>query len=176
VSHMDALYPWETLTVAGVHPYDNNNVWLFGAPGAPGTNPGVGTALTAAGTWLDAADNTAIPALVGAGSLSLNKYLNNQGVGVANLGLFGLVDTQYQTLANGQVQVWTIAGWKNITPNTFTLYQQLTSTGANLPAALQPLAAITTDIRLGYAGVGNPNPNFGNAAFDAAVNAGKTAT
>ncbi len=75
---------------------------------------------------MNAADNTAIPALVAAGSLT--NYLNIQGVGVANLGLFGLVDTQYQTLLNGQVQVNTVAGWKNITPNTFTLYQQLTST------------------------------------------------
>ena len=78
--------------------------------------------------------------------------------------------------ANGQVQVNTIAGWKNITPNTFQLYQQLTSTGANLPAALQPFAAITTDIRLGYVGVGNPNPNPGNAAWDTAVTAGAAAT
>ncbi len=35
VSDMDALYPWETLTVGGVHPYDNNSVWLFGARAPP---------------------------------------------------------------------------------------------------------------------------------------------
>ena len=151
VSDMDALYPWETLTVAGVHPYDNNNVWLFGAPGA--ANPGTGTALTSAGSWLNTADDTVIPALIGAGSI--NNYLSQQKVGVGNLGVFGLVDTQYQTLANGQVQVWTIAGWKNVTPNTFQLYQQLTSTGGNLPAALQPFAAITTTIRLNYTGGNN---------------------
>jgi hypothetical protein len=86
--------------------------------------------------------------LIGAGSL--NNYLSQQKVDPGNLGLFGLLDTQYQTLVNGQVQVWTIAGWQNITPNTFQLYQQLTSTGGNLPAALQPLAAITTTVRINY--------------------------
>ncbi len=42
VSYLDALYPWEALTVAGVHPFDNNNVWLFGAPArrAPIQAPG----------------------------------------------------------------------------------------------------------------------------------------
>ncbi len=116
-------------------------------------NPGVGTALTGAGTWLNTADDTVIPALVAAGSI--NNYLSQQKVGTANLGVFGLLDTQYQTLANGQVQVWTVAGWKNVTPNTFQLYQQLTSTGGNLPAALQPLAAITTTIRINYTGGNN---------------------
>jgi hypothetical protein len=154
VSDMDALYPWETLTVAGVHPFDNTSVSLFGAPGA-----GVGSDLTSAGTWLDTADDTVIPALKAAGKynpvlkldVTMNNYLTQQKVGPSNLGPFGLVDTQYQTLANGQVQVATIAGWKNVTPNTFTLYQQLTSTGGYLPAVLQPLAAITTTIRIGYA-------------------------
>jgi len=158
VSDMDALYPWETLTVAGVHPFDNNSVWLFGAPGA--ANPGVGSQLTSAGTWLNTADKTVIPALINADNIkkkvggvdigTINKYLFKQKVDPSNLGLFGLVDTQYQTLANGQVQVATIAGWKNIDPKTFQLYQQLTSAGGNLPAALQPLAAITTTIRIGY--------------------------
>lgn len=143
VSDMDALYPWETLKIAGVHPFDNTKVWLFGAPGA--VNPGVGAQLTGAGTWLTAADDTVIPALVKAGSI--NTYLNQQKVGPSNLSLFGLVDTQYRTLANGQVQVATIGGWKNVDPNTFQLYRQLTSTGGTLPAALQPLAAITTTVR-----------------------------
>ena len=160
VSDMDALYSWETLTVAGVHPYDNNNVWLFGAPGAA-ANPGTGAALTSAGTWLNTADDTVIPSLIGAfGVSTINNYLKQQKVDVGNLGVFGLLDTQYQTLANGQVQVWTIAGWKNVTPNTFQLYQQLTSTGGNLPAAIQPLAAITTTIRIKYTG-GNDQTTTG---------------
>jgi hypothetical protein len=151
VSDMDALYPWETLKIAGVHPFDNTKVWLFGAPGA--VNPGVGAQLTGAGTWLTAADDTVIPALVKAGSI--NTYLNQQKVGPSNLSLFGLVDTQYRTLANGQVQVATIGGWKNVDPNTFQLYRQLTSTGGTLPAALQPLAAITTTVRINYSGANN---------------------
>ncbi len=177
VSYMDALYPWETLTVGGVHPYDNNNVWLFGRPGAPGTNPGTGLTLTSAGTWVATANDTVIPQLVAAmpgfGPPGLNSYLNGQKVSVGSpggpgvpatpgLGLAGLVDTQYQTNAlTGQVQVWTIAGWKNITPNTFQLYQQLTGTGGTLPANLQPFAAITTTLRLGYVGAANP----GNTGF-----------
>jgi hypothetical protein len=162
VSDLDALYPWQTLTVAGTHPYDNNNVWLFGAPGAPGANPGVGSALSSAGTWSQTADDKVIPNLLdGIGSGSINTYLAKQKVGVGNLGVFGLVDTQYQTNnATGQVQVFTadpdpLKRWKNIPQNTFQLYQQLTSTGANLPATLQPLAAITTTLRLNYAGANN---------------------
>ncbi len=182
VSYLDALYPWEALTIGNIHPYDHGTVALFGAPGAGvggnligvNTVPGITYGTPDPGHWVQAADNTAIPALRGAGSLT--NYLNIQGVGVAKLGLAGLLDTQYQTLANGQVQVNTIAGWKNITPNTFQLYQQLTSTGANLSPTLQPFAAITTDIRLGYAGVGNPNPNPGNLAWRTAAAGGKAAT
>ena len=81
---------------------------------AGGANPGVGTALTAAGTWLNTADDTVIPNLIAAGSL--NNYLSQQKVDPGNLGLFGLLDTQYQTLPNGQVQVWTIAGWRTSRP------------------------------------------------------------
>jgi len=174
---MDALYPWETLTAGGGHPYDNNNVWLFGRPGPPGTNPGTGTALTSNGTWVATANDTVIPQLIAAmpgfAPPGLNSYLNQQKVSVGSpggpgvpatpgLGLAGLVDTQYQTNAlTGQVQVWTIAGWKNVTPNTFQLYQQLTATGATLPAALQPFAAITTTLRLGYVGAANQ----GNTGF-----------
>jgi hypothetical protein len=158
VSYMDTLYPWEALTVGGVRPYDNNNVWLFGTPGAPGTNPNVGTKLTGNASWMDAADDTVIPQVKAAGDL--NAYLKQQKVDVGNLGLLGLLDTQYRTLKAGdivgkpagQVQVMTIDGWKDITANTFDLYQQLTSTGANLPAALQPLAAITTSFRINYDG------------------------
>jgi hypothetical protein len=171
VSYMDALYPWETLTSGGMKPYDNNNVWLFGTPGAPGTNPGTGLTLTSNGTWLATADNTVIPQLVAAmpgfGPPGLNSYLDGQKVSVGSpggpgvpavpgLGLAGLVDTQYRIdPLTGQVQAWSIAGWKNITPNTFQLYQQLTGTGATLPANLQPFAAITTTLRLGYVGAAN---------------------
>jgi hypothetical protein len=173
VSYMDALYPWETVTVGGVKTYDNNNVWLFGTPGAPGTNPGTGLTLTTNGTWLATADNTVIPQLVAAlpnfAPPGLNNYLNAQKVSVGSpgglgvpavpgLGLAGLVDTQYRVdPLTGQVQAWTIAGWKNITPNTFQLYQQLTGTGATLAAALQPFAAITTTLRLGYVGAATPD-------------------
>ena len=161
VADMDALYPWETLSVFGVKPFDNANWWLFGNPAA-GANPGTGAALTAAGTWVPTADDIVIPDLIANGSI--NNYLAAQKVDVANRGLGGLVDTQYQVLANGQVQVATIAGWQNITPNTFQLYQQLTGAGSNLPAgglaSLQELAAITTTIRLGYTG-GNKQASTG---------------
>jgi hypothetical protein len=155
VSDLNALYPWETLTVFGASPYDNAQAWLFGAPGAP--NPGIGANLTGVGTWVAAADDTVIPTLVA--EPSINDYLNTQKVDVANLGLAGLLDTQYNVLVSGQVQVGTIAGWKNITPNTFELYQQLASAGsflpAALPASLQQLAAITTTIGLTYTGGNN---------------------
>jgi hypothetical protein len=157
VADLDALYPWEKLTVGGVHPYDNASVWLFGKPGV--ANPLTGSALTTAGTWLQTADDTAIPDLISATSigltgenLTINNYLKQQKVGPASLGLLGLVDTQYQVAASGQVQVATIDGWENIAPTTFQLYQQLTGAGAKLPAALQPLAAITTTLKLEYAG------------------------
>ena len=105
---------------------------------------------------------------------SLTNYLNIQGVGVAKLGLFGLVDTQYQTLLNGQVQVNTVAGWKNITPNTFTLYRRVTERRAYLAHS----SAVCGDsrYRLGYAGVGNPNPNPRQPRMGKAVTAGATAT
>jgi hypothetical protein len=157
VADLDALYPWEKLTVGGVHPYDNASVWLFGKPGV--ANPLTGSALTTAGTWLQTADDTAIPDLISATSigltgenLTINNYLKQQKVGPASLGLLALVDTQYQVAASGQVQVATIDGWENIAPTTFQLYQQLTGAGAKLPAALQPLAAITTTLKLEYAG------------------------
>jgi hypothetical protein len=157
VSYLDALYPWETVTVAGVKLFDNNADWLFGAVG-PAGNPGVGTSLTSPGSWLNAADDIAIPRLVSAGTLV--TYLKRQKVDPASLGLFGLVDTQYRTQPSGQVQVWTIDGWKDVTPNTFQLYQQLTSAGSKLPVALQPLAAITTTIRINYTG-GNTKASTG---------------
>ena len=40
VSDMDALYPWETLAVAGVHPFDNSTVSLFGAPATASVSHG----------------------------------------------------------------------------------------------------------------------------------------
>jgi hypothetical protein len=163
VSDMDALYPWENLTVLGAKPYDNASQWLFGNPGAA-ANPGTGTALTGAGTWVGAADDTVIPALVGtpAGvNGTINSYLAAQKVDPASLGLAGLVDTQYRVQAGGQVQVATIAGWQNVISNTFQTYQQLTSAGSNLAAGLQPLGAITTTIRLNYTpGNGQGTTNF----------------
>jgi hypothetical protein len=151
VSYMDALYPWETLTVGGTRLFDNPNWWLFGTPGAPGTNPGTGSALTSAGTWLQTANNTVVPQLVAAGSLV--NYLKLQKVDPASLGLLGLVDTQFRLGANGKMQVLTANPtnpWQNTGLTPFVLDQQLSNAGGNLPVALQPLAAITTTIKIGY--------------------------
>ena len=87
---VDALYPWtQYQTAAAATPFAN----LFGNAN-----------ITAAGTWLPAANN-AILGVKGAGG-SINAYLNGLNFGpTANAGGVALVDTSFNVGANGMLSV-----------------------------------------------------------------------